>query len=33
MPGTGGNTNIATVTVTTNRTDCVFAAQAVAPPG
>jgi hypothetical protein len=30
---TGGNTSIATVTVTTNAPDCVFAAQAVVQPG
>ena len=29
----GGNTSIATVTVTTHATDCVFAAQAVVQPG
>jgi hypothetical protein len=29
----GGNTSIATVTVTTNGADCVFAAQAVVQPG
>src|SRR6266571_904932 len=30
---TGANTSIATVTVTTNAADCVFAAQAVVQPG
>lgn len=30
---TGGSTSIATVTVTTNGADCVFAAQAVVQPG
>jgi hypothetical protein len=30
---TGANTSIATVTVTTNGADCVFAAQAVVQPG
>jgi hypothetical protein len=30
---TGGNTSIATVTVTANGADCVFAAQAVVQPG
>lgn len=30
---TGSSTSMATVTITTNGTDCVFAAQAVVQPG
>jgi len=30
---TGGSASIASITVTTNGTDCVFAAQAVVQPG